>query len=204
VYNLFTGENMKDNFLNNQSPFVNADIYSLLEDVNSNLDYEKISKRTFDKVNIRSIDSIKSLFVNDKVNYPLLYIIRQMHLAGMDNNIIFNYVDNYVLSIDHAREYYEQITPDTITLFKKYYSDSRIIKLLNTSIDFIKDTIYSLKVISEHKEFYPAKKPKSIYDLHNNVTELSEKIDIGNLELNQREDVLKLQGKLPAHKWAGL
>lgn len=77
-----------------------------------------------------------------------------------------------------------------------FYSANRIIKLLNTSIDFITDVIYPLKVILSNSEFKPMKKPRSIYQLHENVTELSEKIEIGNLALNQREDVLKLEGEV--------
>ena len=121
-----------------------------------------------------------------------MFIVKQLHDNNFDSNLIFSFIESYNLNLELVKDNYEHINDELIALLRLFYNDSRIIKLLLTEPIHIKDTVYSLKKISEYPQFTPIKKPISLYQLHEEVNELATKIKIGNLPLKQREDVIKL------------
>ena len=186
---------VNNNYLDSQAPLVHQVIYELTSELELNEDgFRTLAIKLFKKPSERALSVLKSIINHDGINYPLLYIVASMSSAGLDKNRIFNYAESYNLDFDIAKEHYEHIDTNAIKLLHKFYNEDRITALLSTAIDFIRDALYSLKVISDNTNLNPLKKPKSIYELHENSSELASKIEIGNLALSQREDIIKLEG----------
>lgn len=184
---------MTTNYLNNFAPLVHPDIINIFE--LSEQEEDKLfffEKAIFGQTNTKTKESVKKIINNGKVNFPLMYIACEMVNSGIDKNLIHNYISSYDLNFDTKINHYESVNRETISTLLHFYNEKRTVKLLLTAIDFISDTIHSLKTLIKHNEFVPMKKPKSIYQLHENASELTSKVKIGNLALSQREDILKL------------
>lgn len=169
----------------------NADSYQ--ENVNALVQY------VFGKVTKKSRQLTLSFIYDEHFDFIILHMTRIL-----SHNL--QYDINHLYTLCDARKEAD-LTDDIINLthfsimdlsiISKQYNENRMISLLKTDRSLIKDIADMMKKITESlpELKYLPKKPKTLTDVHDVCVRAMKKVGQDNFELNQREDILKLDGE---------
>ena len=158
------------------------------------LNIDHVLENTFSIKNKSLRKKFKILLSNKK---PDLNVLRIFKILAIDLKINIDLIVSAYDFESNKIQFPNQLTGSLIKELHKMYTDKRVVDLvLKTSNPHFKDISYMLKKIKANNfQSYLPRKVKSYNELHFILQKLIQKIDIKDFNLEQREDILKLDNK---------
>jgi hypothetical protein len=134
--------------------------------------------------------------LNTPTNLSLCYLVSILSKANFNHDKLIQILDfcKVTPEIDEAKN----LRVKDINLLRKTYNDNRIFRLLTeASLTGLRDTMDMMNLIHERHPTlsYLPKKPKDIHHLHESCLRTLPKVGQKDYDLQQREDILMLDGK---------
>jgi hypothetical protein len=138
-----------------------------------------------------------------RIRYEGLAIARMLIKSGVNRDLVIN---GYVSWFDSdAGEFFNlarafvpvsAFTVVGVESIRALYADQRVVAIVFSGLGLFTDTTRMLRRISESgTKFSAPKKPKSLRTVHDCAARMMSKIGQEDFTLNQREDILALDGK---------
>lgn len=141
------------------------------------------------------------------IDFPLAWKIHVFaKKMSFNKDLIFNTVQNYSIEYKEDMYSYESLNIQTIKRLKMVYTEQRILQLFFTTDYMLLEDVNKmlLKIIQtcgdNWKNFLP-NKPKDLKTLHDALNIASCRLGNGDFDLNQREDVLKIDNQIICEKY---
>lgn len=127
-----------------------------------------------------------------------IYIFSKLNELNRD--LLFQEITNYSLVVDVNEEQYPNT--DLIKFLKQHYSDARILKLFfhhglkEEEISDLQKMLKKMQTQFSKQDIFNMlpDKPKSFMEIHDQCYRVVQNLNVENVTLKQREDILKLDG----------
>lgn len=158
------------------------------------INIKTLSEKVFSKPTKKSRKWLMEILSKDSTkSIGWIHIVRILNKSNkIDQDIVFNELSK----TEEEKLNSSDLQSKLIKLLSKNYNDQRLTKLLiHSDYEQIKDITYMLEDIKEKKdlEFLP-KKPKNLNQIHKVCERMSIKLSCNDYDLEQREDILALDG----------
>lgn len=157
------------------------------------LDITLLSSKVFNNPTKKHRKFLIDLFQEKNPDISVLKIFKILsYNLNVNKDLILNNYENFKFNKRNTK----YLTISIVKELFEIYSHERTIKLLlNDSLNNLKDIIYMINTIKKKRDlsFLP-NKPTTLKDIHDCLSRMIMKLKEGNFDLEQRDDILKLDG----------
>ena len=172
--------------------------------LNKEIDYISLSMDFFGYSTRTTVKLMKNVFRDNDFDYNLLKLLHTVSIKlKLNKDLIKTSLSSRIekripLTFSNASKY---ISQNFVKKLLSYYPEKRVIGLLfEDNFEFLSDTNLMFKRIEEIEDFsgdysFLPKKPKSLKQVHDNLSRMLGRLRIKNYNLEQREDILALDNR---------
>lgn len=166
------------------------------------LDLKKTTEHIFGFTSTQAIKLTRD-FIFDTQNSVNRAAFKLASVLSKDLEMNRDLIFSNITKIPHRAPHHSlsQLNKRNIAKLMKYYNEQRVFKLLfSENLNhhaFLNDIRQMLITVekSGYKNYKLPKKPKSLKEIHDTLTRICKKLEIPDYDLNQKEDILKLDNE---------